>query len=59
MSLGVPGDEKVECTCDISPVKYTSACSPTSIDPPEPAQMAIVRIAGRSGRSIGRQAYAT
>ena len=30
-------------TCDISPVKYTSACLPTSMDPPEPAQMAIVR----------------
>lgn len=31
-------------TCDISPVKYTSACLPESMDPPEPAQMAIVRM---------------
>ena len=28
---------------DISPVKYTSACTPANIDPPEPAQIATVR----------------
>ena len=30
--------------CDISPVKYTSARVPRSIEPPEPAHMLIVRI---------------
>ena len=31
-------------TCVISPVKYTSASRPSSMEPPDPAQMATVWI---------------
>lgn len=34
--------------CDISPVRYTSASTPRSISPPEPALIATDRTAGMS-----------
>lgn len=44
-------------TCIISPVRYTSASRPSSMDPPDPAQMATVRIA--TDRDFSAKGYAT